>query len=346
MDLDLSLKGYEVTTLSYDEIVIHELTKSTGNVMEIKRTGLNPSSEYEFDFGTVTTLERPGGKLLSTVVTLNDLHIGEKECGVIHGVDTGPIFTSAEGEMQYPEVMSRSAADEIVEINPDVVIVKGDITANGAESEFSLFDEIYGTKFGNRLHLTLGNHDKKSGSSFTVDPIEVVSLNGALLVLVDTSLKDLPTGRISKEQIGLISEIARSTTERVLVFGHHHPWDPSSRTRPENYFGICPDDSEVLVKVFENNENMVGYFAGHTHRNRKRVFLPTKSVPFVEVAALKDYPGTYAEYRIFEEGIVQIHRRVSGKEALKWSEKCRGMYGGRYADYAFGELEDRCFTIC
>ena len=40
-------------------------------------------------------------------------------------------------------------------------------------------------------------------------------------------------------------------------------------------------------------------------------------------------------------GVLQVHRRISTPEALVWSEKTRGMYGGVYYDYAFGRLEDR-----
>ena len=33
--------------------------------------------------------------------------------------------------------------------------------------------------------------------------------------------------------------------------------------------------------------------------------------PFVEVACVKDYPGSWAEYRVFEGGVLQVHRRIS-----------------------------------
>ena len=68
-------------------------------------------------------------------------------------------------------------------------------------------------------------------------------------------------------------------------------------------------------------------------------------VPFAEVACLKDYPGTWAEYRIFEGGVLQVHRRLSTPEALAWSERCRAMYHGAYPWYAFGEVGDRCFAL-
>ena len=68
-------------------------------------------------------------------------------------------------------------------------------------------------------------------------------------------------------------------------------------------------------------------------------------MPFVEVACLKDYPGSWAEYRIFEGGVLQVHRRVSTPDALDWSERCRALYGGLYTLYALGDLDDRCFPL-
>jgi hypothetical protein len=65
----------------------------------------------------------------------------------------------------------------------------------------------------------------------------------------------------------------------------------------------------------------------------------------VEVACVKDFPGTWTEYRVFEGGILQIHRRISTPKALAWSERCRSMLAGLYPQYAFGALADRCLPI-
>ena len=99
---------------------------------------------------------------------------------------------------------------------------------------------------------------------------------------------------------------------------------------PRHYFGINPDDSEKLVEVFARRPRLVGYFAGHTHRNRVRRFAATGDVPWVEVACVKDFPGAWAEYRVFEGGILQVHRRISSPEALAWTERTRAMFGGLY----------------
>jgi hypothetical protein len=71
-------------------------------------------------------------------------------------------------------------------------------------------------------------------------------------------------------------------------------------------------------------------------------------VPSIEVGCVKDFPGTWAEYRVYEAGIAQIVHRVSSPEALRWSDRCRHLmsdYGIDYETYALGTLEDRCFNI-
>ncbi len=65
----------------------------------------------------------------------------------------------------------------------------------------------------------------------------------------------------------------------------------------------------------------------------------------MEVACVKDFPGAWAEYRIFDGGILQVFRRISTPDALGWSERTRQMYEGGYAAYSFGALADRCFMI-
>jgi hypothetical protein len=68
----------------------------------------------------------------------------------------------------------------------------------------------------------------------------------------------------------------------------------------------------------------------------------------VEVGCVKDFPGTWAEYRVYEGGLMQVVHRISTTDALAWSERCRHLYsdfGVDYETYALGTLADRCFTI-
>ncbi len=172
-----------------------------------------------------------------------------------------------------------------------------------------------------------------------------VTLPGVTLAVIDTAIPGKASGGVSAESLEWLEQLAAEADRPILLFGHHHPWNPDAAERPEAYFGINPDDSERLVEVVARRRRIVGYFAGHTHRNRVRRFSATGDVPWVEVACVKDFPGAWAEYRVFEGGILQVFRRISAPEALAWSEKTRDMYGGLYEMYAFGALDERCFPI-
>jgi Icc protein len=329
----------ELTTVADDEAVLHDGPRV------IRRDGLMPDSDYEVEGISFRTLPRPGGARLATVATVNDVHFGEQECGVIEGLEVGPILRSGPDETPYPDLMNRAAVAEITATAPDIVVAKGDLTATGTRQEYQQFLDCYGPAFGERLVHVRGNHDGYFGETFADRAPVEVELPGVRLAVLDTTIPLQTTGQVSAEQLDWLDELGARTDRPVLVFGHHHVWSPESNTRHETYFGISPDDSERLVDVFVRRPALAGYFAGHTHRNRVRRFNATGEVPWVEVASVKDFPGCWAEYRVFEDGILQVHRRISSPEALDWTDRTRAMFGGLYPLYSFGALSDRCFAI-
>ena len=334
-----ALVTVELTTVADDEIVNFD------GATEYAHRSLQPDTEYEFEGISARTLPRPSGQLLSRFATVNDVHFGETECGLMEGFELGPVFTVEEGDDPYPETMNRGAIDNIRAIDPDAVLVKGDLTSRGIKEEYEAFLDAYVGAFGDILHHVRGNHDAHEGEPFASDAPFTVDLPGVQLAVLDTVISRHHTGQITADQLEWLDTIGAESDGPVLVFGHHHPWSPDSRSRELGYFGINPDDSEKLVDIVARRPSILGYFAGHTHRNRVRHFRSTGPVPWVEVACVKDFPGSWAEYRVYEGGILQIHRRISTPDALAWTEKTRGMFGGLYPGYAFGELEDRCFVI-
>jgi 3',5'-cyclic AMP phosphodiesterase CpdA len=329
----------ELTTVADDEAVLHDGPR----VVHV--ADLAPDTEHEIEGVPFRTLPRPPGARLATVATVNDVHFGEQECGVIEGLEAGPILRAAPGDDPYPLVMNRAAVAEIAACSPDAVVAKGDLTATGSRAEYQQFLECYGPVFGERLVHIRGNHDGYFGETFADRAPLDIELPGVRLAVVDTTIPRETTGQVSAEQLEWLDELGARSDRPVLVFGHHHVWSPESNTRHETYFGVNPDDSEALVAVFARRPSLAGYFAGHTHRNRVRRFAATGDVPWVEVACVKDFPGSWAEYRVFEGGILQVHRRVSSAEALEWTDRTRAMFGGLYPTYAFGALADRCFPI-
>ena len=170
--------------------------------------------------------------------------------------------------------------------------------------------------------------DAFRGRRYASEPCQERELPGVIFALLDTVIEGRDSGQVRREQLEWLDELGPRADRPVLVFGHHHAWKPGSSNRSPDYFGINPNDSERLVEVIARRPAICGYFAGHTHRNRVRKFAETGDVPYAEVACVKDFPGSWAEYRVFEGGVLQVHRRLSSPAALAWSEKCRACSGG------------------
>jgi len=330
---------------------------TTGPFHSARVTGLEPGTEYTLDVDSAghdawlpasfTTLERPSGKLLATIATANDVHFGEVEAGRIGDIgdeEIGPIMRAEPGDPPYPQVMNGAVVEEMRALDPDAVVVKGDLTDAGVEQEFVAFLDTYGS-LGARMQWVRGNHDVMTDPHFADGYAPyAVHVDGVTLAILDTVLPGSDRGQLSADQVEWLDDLVGSAATPVLVFGHHHLWNLDADHRSGTYFGINPDDSEALAGVVARHENVVGYFSGHTHRNRVRRFRAARDVPFVEIACTKDYPGAWAEYNVYEGGYTQVVRRATAPAAMAWSEKTRVMFAGLYRDYALGPLDNRCFT--
>ncbi len=305
---------------------------------------LTPDTVVDLDGREVRTLPRRG-ELLSRVATVNDVHFGETEAGKIDGVDEWPTYSVPEGSEPYPEFMNAGAVQAMAAIDPDLVVVKGDLTSDGTDAEYRRFLDVYEGEFGDRLVHVRGNHESFHELPHAAWPTQERQLPGVVVAVLDTSRDRRINGDLSSDQLDWLDELGARADRPVLVFGHHPVWNPAEEPRHDATFGLVPDATEELAAVFARRPRLLGYFAGHTHRNRV-VHLPgAGDVPFVEVASVKEFPGSWAEYRVFEGGVLQVHRRISTPEALAWTERTRHMYGGLYQGYALGHLHERCFAL-
>lgn len=357
----------DVTTVSDTGAVVHVTRPGTFDVEVHRFADLEPDADYRLDIpppvgwsGSATlavdvhTLRTLAGQRRSVFATVNDVHFGERVAGQIDDLEIGPIRRVEPDAEPYPEVMNRGAVREIAAIDPDAVIVKGDLTLDGTADEFAAFERCYRTPFGDRLKVVRGNHDGyRHQADYAGD--QRIDLDGVTVALIDTVIPGATTGDFTVEQADWLDDLASTATQPVVVMGHHQQWiagsgsggDAHEAKRSDDYFGIHPDASDRLDDVCARRQSIVAYTAGHTHRHRLRR-MTRSGVASIEIGCTKDFPGTWAEYRVHDDGIMQIVHRVSSPEALAWSESCRGLYADfdiDYATYALGTLADRCFVI-
>lgn len=335
----------ELTTVTDDAAVFHLARPSDGDATAVEVdevTGLGPDSAHQRHGLSFRTLPRPPGAARARFGTVNDVHFGEVEAGRVDDHPIGPILSAPPGAEPYPETMNRAAVAALRAADLDAVIVKGDLTTGARPEEFEAFAASYGS-FGDRLHVVRGNHDAIAGRT-EYEGDQWIELDGVAIALIDTVLPDRPSGTIRPEQVAWLDDHAAASTVPVIVMGHHQQW--VGGVRDPFYFGLDPDASDMLTDVVRRRPAIVAYTAGHTHRHRVRRV--ADDVPTIEVGCVKDFPGTWAEYRVFDGGIQQIVHRLNDSAALAWSERCRVLYsdfGLDYVTYALGRLEDRCFVI-
>jgi 3',5'-cyclic AMP phosphodiesterase CpdA len=333
----------DVTTRADDLIVAHD------GLAVHRLEDLRPDTEYDVRGVAVRTLPRPPGELLCRFATVNDVHFGEVEAGRIDDHAAGPVQRVADGEAPYPETMNRGAIGEMLAAGLAAVVVKGDLTNDGETEELAAFEAHYRTAFGPRLYVVRGNHDAHRGQSYYTGD-QWISLPGIAIALMDTTIPCRTNGTLSPAQLEWLETNARDAPTPVIAMGHHQQWvgesDGVPAIRSDDYFGLDPDASDALSAVIERCPAIIAYTAGHTHRHRVRL-LPS-GVPTIEVGCVKDFPGTWAEHRVYEGGVTQVVHRVSTPDALAWSERCRHLYsdfGIDYETYALGRLEDRCLNL-
>ena len=342
-------------TTAADESVVtrvgaHEVA-TRGPFHHARLIGLDPDTEYELEVEgaahdawcptRVRTLARPSGRVLATIATANDVHFGETECGKTGdpAVDAiGPVLSVPSDATPYPELMNGAIVDEMLALDPDAVVVKGDLTDTGRPEEYEAFLRCY-SPLGARLHHVRGNHDAMRDPELArQDTPYAVTLDGVVLAVLDTTVPGRVGGALPAPQREWLDDLAASTADPVLVFAHH----PTANADPD--YALVIDDHLALLDLVARRENIVGYLAGHTHTNRVLRNGSTGAVPFVEVACAKDYPGAWAEYRVYEGGFTQVMRRVAAPAARAWSELGRTMIQGWYRDLVLGTIDDRCFT--
>ena len=339
---EMAVDAFELTTVADDAAVLHRGDQA------FRYDGLRPDTDYEFEGVAAHTLARPDGELLGRFATVNDVHFGELECGRIDDHPGGPILRREPGERPYPEVMNAAAVAEIAAIDPAAVIVKGDLSNDGTDAEWAAFEACYRTAFAARLHVVRGNHDAHRGQTAYAGD-HWIELPGLAIGLLDTTIPHGTPGALRPEQIEWLDDHL-AAADRTLLLGHHQQWVPGAdgpERRSDDYFGLHPDSSDALDRACARHRNVIGYAAGHTHRHRVRR-MAASGRPTIEVGCVKDFPGTWAEYRVFEGGVVQVVHRISDPEALRWSNRCRVLYSDfnvDYEQYAMGTLADRCFVM-
>jgi Icc protein len=187
-----------------------------------------------------------GDKKETVIVQLSDIHVGET-----HFV---------------PSLLTR-AIDEVNELAPDIVIITGDLTANGFKREYDTVKNYLTPIKCKNLIIQLGNHDSRNvgylhfeemfGNRYRSFRDERVTI-----VAADSSEPDLDNGQVGREHYDWIrNEFKKGNKHSFKIFTMHHHLVPVPNTGRER--NIVNDAGDVLETIVDAGADMV--LCGHKH---------------------------------------------------------------------------------
>jgi Icc protein len=345
---------------------IDGLEPATSYRIEITAQGASTPAPDRFFSGVVETMPDPRARQVASFATLNDLHFGEPRFGGTLLADGGygdeapgyPAVRETDDDVPYWLAMNEDAVADVNAAGVDAVVVKGDIADQGRPEQFAVAARTF-AGFRAPLHAFLGNHDHYAvldgqvvdGGALLGRPVgsRTLDLGGFRCVILDTIEPGEHHGVVPDERHRWLEEQLAETRARgtpTLLFMHHQPVPPELADRFPNTIGIVPEHSLRLFDLIGRHAQVKAVLIGHTHRNRVHRHPASGAVPFVEVSCVKDYPGTWAHYRLFEDGSLrQEVRRISSRRALAHSTRCRDFFAGGYRAFALGRLAERSFVI-
>ena len=178
------------------------------------------------------------------IVQLSDLHCGQ--------------------QFFLPQHLERAIA-EVNEMEPDVVVISGDLTSNGFKDEYLLAREYLNSIECESIVVIPGNHDSRNVGYVHFEKLfgernSVLRVGKPTIVAVDSSEPDLDNGQIGRGRYRLIEAAFEEDAELRVFVCHHHLLPVPGTGRERN---IVNDAGDALEALQHAGVDLV--LGGHKH---------------------------------------------------------------------------------
>ena len=170
------------------------------------------------------------------------------------------------GSRYHIPSLATRVIDEVNALEPDVVVVTGDLTDMGFRAEFRLAHRILERIECPRRMVLIGNHDARNVGDVHFEELfgarhsEIV-LPRMRIIGLDSSEPDLDSGRIGRDTHRLLAErFALVPGEFKVVAMHHHLVPVPGTGRERN---IVHDAGDLLRVLADSGVDLV--LCGHKH---------------------------------------------------------------------------------
>ncbi len=235
------------------------------------------------------------------------------------------------GAVNFKEDILFEAIKQINNLNPEAVIITGDITENGYYHEYLQVAD-YLELIENPMMVVPGNHDSRHIGNESFEEIikhrhgTLITNDGGIKIIgLDSSEPDLDYGKVGRsQQYWMENELrkAHKNNQYKIIALHHHIIPVPKTGRERN---VLTDAGDILQSLIYEKADLV--ISGHKHVHHVWHLENTTFVTAGSVSSLKlrgKDINSYNTYLIQEDKIEIKLNEVQGKTYLmaSYDNKC------------------------
>ncbi len=179
------------------------------------------------------------------IVQLSDLHVGS----------------------QFQPNVFETIVKEVNELNPDVIVITGDLTNEGLMKEYEKCKSLLKQFKTKKIISISGNHDYRNTGYLLFKkffPFETINEldNDVVLVTVGTARPDRNNGEVGYRQNLWLERTMKKYKDKIKIVAMHHHLIPIPDTGSDQLTVV--DAGDVLRTVLDTQVDVV--LCGHKHR--------------------------------------------------------------------------------
>lgn len=167
---------------------------------------------------------------------------------------------------EFQSSVFERAAQEINSLDPDVVVVTGDLTDNGFLGQYQEAKRRLGSLYCKKLVVTSGNHDYRSTGYLLFKKVfgsrRTVTIDNTVMIVVGTARPERDDGEIGHRQVIWLQHNLRRHKQKLKVILMHHHLVQVPDTGPDTIPII--DAGDALRTLIGSKADLV--LGGHRHR--------------------------------------------------------------------------------
>ena len=223
------------------------------------------------------------------------------------------------GKINFLPGVLKNCIKEINDVNPDAVVITGDLTEFGFEGEY-IDAEKYINQIRPETFIVPGNHDARYCGDIYFEKFFGYGNNvmriakNLCLIGIDTSIPDLDEGTVGRgKQRWLKNELAKIPKSHCKVVAMHHHLIPIPHTGRER--SVLTDAGDILEILVDEGADLV--LCGHRHTPFSWMINDVVVVTAGSASSRKLRAGIHNSYNLInitDEHIVVKSKCIGGDE--------------------------------